>query len=518
MRPLPQKLKLHGINFDLESADLGPKVWTGGRNVYFKAGETWRIKGGAPFPVVNALPGHFKFIWYVDTGQAQWWIGAGNNGCAVTDGDTVFDITPVGWIAPQTGTNIQVGDLNTIPFINHPEVGPFYWPLDPVEVAVTLPGWPVNQRAGVMRAHKNFLIAGNIDTGTGLLENQVSWSTSAVPGNVPETWEPLPENDAGDMEFSVPGGPILDLLSIRDQCFVSKANYTGAMQYVGGQYVFQKRDVFPNIGIFATGSQVEYGGVVYLLSGAIELIRHDGNAPQNLSLGAYQDYLRAAINVEFPASVFLYRDQDQGQVVICYPKGVTDACTEGLAYEGATGDICPRDLPNIYSAAVGLTAIEPSTWDSDEDPWDSDDTSWNEAMSGYLPAHLCFGTAAGMIEEGAGDGLWIAGASQPIISYVERVNFDFGEWERTKILLDFWPLADGAIDGFVTYRFGYADDPNQAVTWAYQQTLPVNDGSKQDLDSYGINGRLIAFGMGSSGGKPWRAAGMRVNTRLGGKV
>ncbi|MEK1928304.1 MAG: hypothetical protein AAAC47_00675, partial [Pararhizobium sp.] len=485
---------------------------------FFKAGETWRIKGTGPFPAANPHANKFRWIHYVDTGQAQWWIGAGLAGCAVTDGTNVYDITPTAWIAPQQGTNVQVGDLNTIPFINHPEVGPFYWDLNPVAIAQPLPGWPVNQRAGVMRAHKNFLIAGNIDTAVGLLENEVHWSVSAVPGDIPATWVPAPTNDAGDMSFAVPGGPILDLLSIRDQVFVSKSNYTGAMQYTGGQYVFQRRDVFPNIGIFATGAQVEYGGVVYMLSGAIELIRHDGNAPQNLSLGSYQDYIRKAINMEFPASVFLYRDQDEGQIVIAYPAGATDACTEGLAYEGATGDICPRDLPNVYSVGVGLTAITPSTWDPDLEAWDLDNTSWNEAMSGFLPAHICYGTADGMVEEGQGDGLWVGGASQPIAAFCERTNLDFGEWGRTKIFMDFWPIADGAIDGLMTYKFGTADTANDPVTWSYQQELPVNDSGKQDLDAFGLNGRLMAYGFASNGGGAWRSCCVKILARLGGKV
>lgn len=518
-RPLPQKLKLHGINFDLESADLTPEKWTGGRNVFFKAGETWRIKGNAPFPATNPFAGMWKWIHFIDTGVAQWWIGAGNAGIAVTDGTTVYNVTPAGWVAPQVGTNIQVGDINTVPFINHPEVGPFYWAGNPAAVCLKLPGWPANQRAGVMRAHKNFLLAGNIDTASGLLENQVSWSTSAVPGDIPITWVPSPTNDAGDMEFSVPGGPILDLISIRDQVFVSKANYTGAMQYTGGQYVFQKRDVFPKIGIFSTGSQVEYGGIVYCLTGAIELISHDGNAPTNISLGAFQDYIRKAINVQFPASVFMYRDGDEGQVIIAYPNGTTDACTEGLALEVATGDICPRDLSNVYSAGIGLTAIQSSTWNNDAAAWDTDTTSWNEAMSGYLPAHIVYGMAQGMVEEGAGNGLWYQGSSHPITAYVERVNLDFGDWERTKTLFDFWGLGDtNSPTDQMTYKFGYCDDPNQGVTWGYSQAQAIADNSKQDLDQYGINGRLIAFGYQTSGGAPWRQSGLRINVRLGGKV
>lgn len=518
-KPLPQKLKLHGINFDLESADLTPDKWTGGRNVFFKAGETWRIRGNAPFPATNSKPTMWKWIWFVDTGVAQWWIGAGAGGVAVTDGTTVYDVTPTGWIAPLAGVNVQVGDINTVPFVNHPAVGPFYWNLNPAAKCLPLPGWPTNWRAGVMRAHKNFLLAGNIDTGAGLQENQVSWSTSAVPGDIPITWTPSVSNDAGDVEFSVPGGPILDMISIRDQVFVSKQHYTGAMQYTGGQYVFQKRDVFPKIGIFATGSQVEYGGIVYVFTGSMEVISHDGNAPTNISLGAFQDYIRKAINMQYPDSVFLYRDDDQGQVVIAYPTSTTDACTEGLSIEIATGDIAPRDLSRIYSVATGLTGIVPSTWNADSQAWQDDTTTWNEAMSGYQPWKIVYGMAQGMVEEGAGPGLWMGGVSVPINAYVERVNLDFGDWEHAKVLLDFWPLTDGSgATDTMTYKFGCNDTPNQGVNWNYQRAFNINDNTSQDLDQAGLNGRLIAFGYASNGGSAWRQAGLRLNMRLGGVV
>ena len=49
------------------------------------------------------------------------------------------------------------------------------------------------------------------------------------------------------------------MLSVRDQLVVAKNNYSAVMQYVGGQFVFEIRDLFPSMGLFAPDCWVEAG-------------------------------------------------------------------------------------------------------------------------------------------------------------------------------------------------------------------------------------------------------------------
>src|SRR5262245_20136572 len=239
-RPLFLPLKLHGIVFDLKPEDVPADRWSNGRNVFFKNGELYRCDG-----IGQIFAGHItpvEIAWYVDTGAQEWWLYADGAKVGVTDGAGAhYDITPASGWGPILSKNhvFTAGDLNSVPFINHPDRGAFWWDADPSHRMVKLPDWPAAWAARAMFAHKNFLLALCIDTGAGLLESQVSWSSSADPGQIPSHWVPAPDNDAGDWSFSTPGGPIIGGISVRDQFFVSKANATGALQYVGGQFVFQ---------------------------------------------------------------------------------------------------------------------------------------------------------------------------------------------------------------------------------------------------------------------------------------
>src|SRR4029077_13253589 len=162
-RPIFLPLKLHGLVPDLQPEDLPPDRWSNGRNVYFKNGEMYRVDG------IGAIFGTELFAaeitWYVDTGSQEWWYYAGPAGGAVTDGvGNHYNITPVGW-GPIATKNfvLTAGDLNSVPFINHPERGAFWHDADPAHVMTKLPDWPASWAARTMFAHKNFLMALSID-------------------------------------------------------------------------------------------------------------------------------------------------------------------------------------------------------------------------------------------------------------------------------------------------------------------------------------------------------------------
>jgi hypothetical protein len=230
-----------------------------------------------------------------------------------------------------------------------------------------LPDWPAGWAAGGDAGAQNFLFAMNIDTGAGLLESQASWSSSASPGQIPSYWNPSPTNDAGDWSFATPGGPIVGGISVRDQLLISKSNATAALQYTGGTWVFQARDLFPSLGLYAPYAQLELGNMVYMVSGAGEFLRHDGNQLDKILHGTAEDFLIHAINPEFTASVFVYRTDGSDVVAVAYPTGATKACTEAIGIDlasiGGDGppDVGLRDLPSVYYADLGYTQIDPQS-------------------------------------------------------------------------------------------------------------------------------------------------------------
>jgi hypothetical protein len=509
-RPKKGEVKLTGINRDAVPGDAPEDWWTDGRNVMFVAGETVRIPGEALFAAPNIKTA--QFVHYVDTGVQQWWIYGGDNGVAVTDGATHYNVTPTGWGAIASKNYVfTVGDLNTLPFVNHPERGPYWWDGDPSHIMTPLPDWPSGWSCRVMRAHKNFLMAGNIDTGAGLLEGQVSWSSSAAPGAVPSFWHPSPTNDAGDFAFAKPGGPIVDMISIRDQVLVAKQDYQGVLQYVGGNFVFEGRDVFPSVGLFATGAWIEQGNLCYMLTGTGEFVRHDMTSISNILYGVLQDYLKAQINYEYPSSCFMYRDDDAGQVGLAYPVGTSKACTEAILVETASGRPGIRDLPNVFGADLGLTSILSQMWDADHTAWNTDVTSWNQGGSGYQPLRVMFaGGTQGMIAQGGSNDK----LSGPMLAYVARAGIDASEMDYRKTISGMVPRVKGNRNDVLYFQFGAQADDNSNVDLT--ALLPYTIGGDDQIDFF-LDGQLLSIHAQSTGGAPWKLAALIPAMRKSGR-
>jgi hypothetical protein len=520
-RPKSGQIVFSGINKDLIPGVVPADFWSDGRNVMFCAGETVRVPGEGKFAETGRLF-DADVVHFVDTGTQQWWIYAGATtggsiGVGVTNGTTHWNVTPAGW-APIASANkiLTIGDLNTLPFINHPEIGPFWWDGVPANVMQKLPDWPASQTCRAMRAHKNFLMAICIDNGTTLLEGQVSWSSSAPPQTVPQFWVPSPTNDAGDLNFASPGGPLFDGLDVRDQFLVAKQNYMGVMQYVGGAFIFEKRDVFPTIGLFATNAWVQAGNLVFMLTGEGALIMHDMTSINNLLYGKLQDYVKSQINYQWPSSVFMYADHEFRQIGLAYPVGTSKACTEAVTVELESWRPGIRDLPRVFGWGHGLVEVALQSWDSDHTAWDDDITTWNQNASGFQPERIVFaGGSQGLIQQGkTNDQLAASGAAQAMEAYVTRAGIDMDEYGVRKTVSGAVPRIHGNLGDVILLQFGAQESDNASVDLTAELAYTIGVDDRVD---FFLDGRLLSIGVRSVGGAPWRYAGIHPDVRQSGR-
>jgi hypothetical protein len=509
-RPQSGDIVMHGIVKDKSPSVVDADKWSDGRNVYFRVGKTWRMIATQPYANAGRLFAA-QFVRYVElpNGQ-QFWLYGGDAGIAVTDGTTHYDITPAsGWGAILT-TNLvyTVGDLNGVPFVNHPERGPIWWDGVPTHPMTALTGWPAGQTCACMRAHKNFLMALNINlpSGVGRLSSQVMWSSSAPSGQIPGSWTPSPTNDAGDADFSETRGQLFDGISVRDQFFVMKSHYTGMLQYIGGQFVFQQRDIFPSLGIFATGCCVEDANMVYMFTGDRQMVRHDGSSYANLLYGVLERYISTQFNFNNPEGAFVYRNAPLGQVCLAYPVGTSNACTEAVMMETASGDASIIDLPSVWMADTGLTAIVAQDWNSDPQAWNNDITTWNEMATGVLPATLTYAAgSAGLLSE---NGL----PSNP--AFVQRSGIDLDKLDSHKVLSGIRPLMEGSTGDHVTFNIGSQEVDSDPLVFGVSQDFVLGVDNKVDFFN---DGRLLAINITGTSGSFWQITKLAPQARLGGR-
>lgn len=516
-RPKAAELRFTGINRDQIPGLVPADWWTDGRNVYFKAGKTVRTPGEAPFAASGRLF-DAQFVHYVDVGPQSYWVYGGDAGIAVTDGTTHWNITPTvpGW-GPIVSQNLKysVGDLAGVVFVNHPDRQPFWWDADVTHRMTVLPGWPAGWSADVMRAHKNFLFAASIDTGAGLIENQVSWSSSADPGQIPSQWTPSPTNDAGDYTVGGPSGPVLDMLSIRDQLLVAKSAFMATLQYVGGQYIFEGHDVFPSTGLFATGAWIELGGEIYMITGNGKFIRTDLSGWTDLLYGVLEDYFRAQLNWQYPGSCFAWRDSMSGQACFAYPVGTSKACMEAITIEIGSDRPGIRDVPGVYSVGTGSTGIVATQWDPDSQAWDADLTTWNEGASGYKPSKVVFAAgSSGLLEQGAAATQVVGGVATPMNAFAARKGLDGGDLEYRKYFAAAQMRVQGQSGDVIKLQFSVRDTDDAVETFTPLLPYVIGSGTQLDMD---IDGRLAGMQAQSLGGSPWQLSSVVPQGRRSGR-
>lgn len=518
--PKPVPIKLHGIVKDIEESELAPDKWSDGRNVMFKAGAAVRSRGEAPFATTGRLFAA-DVVKFVDNGVTQYWVYAcaypgSTPGIGVTDGVSHWNITPSGWptIVGDQG-KLTIGIINGLVYINHPEFGPYYWDNDVTHVMAALPGWPADTVCKVMRTHKEFLMALCVDTPTlGLVEGLVMWSASSGTG-IPLEWTPSPTNDAGDAIFAEVTGALVEGISVRDQFFCMKPNFTGVLQYVGGQFVFAKRQVFPSLGCLGPGAAVESGNIVYMVTGNLEFVKHDGTSFQNVLYGVMQDYLRQVINHEYPQNVMVWRNDGDGQIFVGYPTGTSKACTEAISFEVASGDCGIRDLPSVYSADFGAVGVVNVSWDAAEGTWDTDTMIWNQDASGYQPYSVMFASGVlGMLQVGGASTFWGPGGAIPVNSYLARGGIDFNGPENNTVFSGARPIVEGNNGDTLYFTFGAQEMIDGPVDLL--PALPFTIGTSKKLDFF-LDTMFLYVQIGSSGGAPWRVTGLHAWQRAGGR-
>jgi hypothetical protein len=302
-RPKSGPVAFTGINRDQIPGMVEPDQWTDGRNIMFVAGQTVRTPGEGLFAETGRLfPA--DVVHFVDTGSQQWWIYASGHapaGVGVTDGITHYNITPTGW-GPIASSNLvlTIGDLNTLPFLNHPEIGPFYWDGIPANKMVKLPGCQtaLPRDAGA----KNFLMAVAVDDGT-TPRGQVGSLGAAGDGAADCAKS---DQRCRRFQFCKSSGPPIDGIDVRDQFWLPKLAM-GVLQYTGGQFVFRAGRV-PFSRLFAR-APVEVGN---LILHADRLARADQARHDQLSECALVDCrtIYGGDQFQHPSSCFMHADHD----------------------------------------------------------------------------------------------------------------------------------------------------------------------------------------------------------------
>ena len=215
-----------GVFKDLSVAELPLGGWTDASNIRFLDGYLSPFLGHGQ--VYNSPAFAPQFVMPVNVGATRYWLYAtaskqfvvANSGGVTTHTDITHLTARAGVVNAWSGfvfggiPVLNVGDTSKVPM---------YWNQNLTNKFLDLPAWPANIYARVLRQYKNFIVALGITKSGVSYPFMIKWSSPAVPGALPSTWnEADATNDAGEFDIAEGQDPVIDGLGLKNSFIVYK--------------------------------------------------------------------------------------------------------------------------------------------------------------------------------------------------------------------------------------------------------------------------------------------------------
>lgn len=491
-----------GVIKDLSAHEMPIEAWTDALNVRFLDGYAYQFLGHGS--VYNTPPVVPQFVMQVNVAGVRYWLFASAaKQYVVTNSGGSAVYTDITHITARAGVVNQWSGFvfGGIPILNTGDTAtiPMYWDQNLANKFVDLTNWPANTYCKVLRQYKNFLIALNVTKAGVNYPFMVKWSSPAVPGSLPSTWNPADAtNDAGEFDLAEGQDPIIDGLGLKESLIVYKERSTYRIDYAGGQFVLIPKKVFGMSGILNRNCAVDLDAFHFVVTGS-DIIIHDGfNATSILDKKARRFFFQN-IDVTNRGLVFCFRNTFLNEVFVAYPSIGSSVCDRALVYNYVDKTVSFRSLPNVNHAADGpVDNTLGGTWSQDNDPWDSDLTAWDGPD--FTP------DTVRVLMASASQKLYMLDASASFDgatpgAYLERRGLSFDAPERLKLIAGIRMRITGNIGATVIVKIGASDDPYTDPV--YMATMTHIIGTTVNCDCL-VTGRYIAIRVESGTAYQWR--------------
>lgn len=418
-----------------------------------------------------------------------------------------FDITPV---APPTGAvddRYTGGLFNGVLLINNSKDAPWAWGGATGTPAILLPNWDPTHRAAWMRPFGNYIFCGGITKGSTNYPHMLKWSSAAVPGAVPGTWNPAdPSQDANERDLAETADVMVDALPMGDVLIIYKERSRYSARYVGGQQIFATQRLPGDEGMLARNCAADTPiGHVVLTAG--DVVVHQGGPAVSLADGVIRKWIFNNMNSLRASRSFVVANPQKSEVLVCFPTNDSEVCDTAAVYNWITKKWGTRSLVACNHAAAGQINASATVlqWDMDNDTWDSDATAWNENEYAANEARVLFARtgAISAFDVGTTD----FGAT--IASRLERTGMTFGDAFSNKLLKGIYPHIDAPPGTVVRIAAGSAMNSSENVTWAPAVDFTVGGGD--NLACCMVQGRQLAVRIDGTGFQPWRIRSMDLD-------
>ena len=501
-----------GVIKDVPPAELPMGAWSDARNMRFLDGSALQFLGhGEVYASPAAAP---QFLMPCNVAGVRYWIYAtANKQFAVSNDSGTSVHTDLGHLTARAGSvNSWSGFVfGGIPVLNAGDgKPPMYWDQNLTHKFADLTAWPAATSCKVLRQYKNMMIALGITRSGVELPFMVKWSSLAVPGALPSTWdEGDATEDAGEFDLAEGQDPIVDGLGLKDSLIVYKESATYAIDYIGGQFILKPRKVSGMSGLLNMNCAVEFEagfGAMHFTVTGMDIVIHDGYSAQSVLDKKARRFFFQSLDVDSKGRVFVFKNPFVNEILVAYPSVGATWCDTALVYNYVDKTVSFRSLPNVTHAAYGpVDNSLAGNWEQDDAPWDSDLTAWNGPDFTPDTARVMMASAATKLY------LLDASASFDGVlpdAYLERIGLSFDAPERIKLVSGIRPRIIGNQGGTVIVRLGAANGPDDEPKWGKPITFTI--GTSLKLDRF-ISGRYLAIRFETGTAFSWKLDGFSLD-------
>ena len=531
---LIENMGIKGVNTDVAPWSLPPEFITTGNNFRIYDGSIYSSGGYKAWSQApeQFYPGHLH---HVGSTSADYWVVLGRDKVYAFDGQTWLDISSaVGYDSLGEGDeqNWTTCELGQIPVFNNPQTHPEFWSpqsvgqiLQPLQFDASNTWADVGLSAQVVRSHKNFLIAMNIQEGVDELHNTIRISTAADINGLPYTWD---ETDISGLavKFQLGGdsGQIIDGLSLRDTFVVYSEQGIDILEFVGGQFFWKSKELSSTVGLLSKNSIAEVKGIHYFI-GDGDIYSNDGTNLKSILYGRIKKQFTRRVNPDFYYRSFVIRNNTDKEVWFCVPVDEAEYPNIAFIYNWEEGSWSVRNLPyemdtlnnipitSLTYASYGPQVSPLQTWDNWEGTWDSQTGVWGSRNTTPLDSVIvgCILETFELVflDEQTG------ATSDFDPAKIERTGYPLAGHQQVTTITRVYPLMVGTTP--VEIQFGSQDYPGSPIRWKTSIPFRPDLDRKIDLRTTGelhcwritslqdYDGVYTEFGVGN-----WQMSGMLI--------
>jgi len=439
---------------------------------------------GAAVPTSDTTDNNPMISMYISSAAQVWWLWASLKHIFVFDGVNDTDITRA------VGGNYVAVDAKSwngtifqgIPILNDGVDKPQFWAVYSAgQKMQDLTNWPASFSSRVVRSFLSYIFALNNTTSGTNLPHQVRWSSGAVPGSLPSTWDFTdPTNDAGTVQLpDVASGRILDGQQLQGQFFIYKEASTWRVQFIGSPFVFSFHSFMENTGLLATRClAVTADGLKHVMVSQDDMLIHNGISSESLLSKRMRRYLFNRIDSNSFDTSFMFSNPVYDEIWFCYPSTGALEPDSALIWNYKYNSFTEATGIDFRAAEIGTIPVTGLTWAAQTKTWAADTAPW--ASSKRRRIVVCNPNTKKLIllddvNTLTRDGVAFTGLLQRTGLSVTGQKRN-GEWivdlKNQKMIRVLWPKVQAAAPG-IQVRVGYAQLINGTIAWnPYQQFDP----------------------------------------------